>query len=612
MADNRVRNNLGEIRRSTVVMTSGPGSVVDFGVGRAPVSAVIAGLEEWDSRGLGLANRQVIREPRLQKELSVDGFRLPPVEDKDNKDKDNKALVAVRFPKWLQCPICKCLARDNKWSKRPGRAYRYCPNCTSEASGLNDIFVIPARLVMVCARGHLDDFPWHAWVKHKPNCVKDVRGDLYLKSKGHGLSGLILECLKCGAQQSLEGVFHAQALASRGVKCLGNRPWLASENEHCDSEPRALQRGASNLYFPVIKSALSIPPRSDRLKEALGMHWSSIVNVSPEHRSQWIRRLVEGELKPILQELGITLEQLVKRVEDRIKGLDDNDNLDILQEEYHMLVNNVGSGERDEHNEFEVRSEDMPECLRCFFDRVVRVVRLREVRALRGFTRINPPGDESDIAPLSVKRLNWLPAIEVRGEGIFLEFNKEELSRWEANSDLKRRARRVHEAWKVEWNRRYEKEPSLEITPRYLLVHTFAHALMRQLSLECGYSMAALRERLYVSNGVGGMAGVLIYTATSDSDGTLGGLQRQGEADRIKHQIKAAIQAMEWCSSDPLCIFKDKISVSGGLSLAACHACVFVPETSCEQYNQLLDRAALVGLPDAPETGFFSTLLERV
>ena len=604
MASKKANNNLGEIRRSTVVMTSGPGSVVDFGVGRAPVSAVIAGLDEWDGFRRGLANRQVITEPRLQKELSVDGFRLPPVEDEDNK-----ALVAVRFPKWLQCSRCNRLALADDWSADLGIAYKYCQNCTSEAPGENKIFAVPSRLVMACARGHLDDFPWHIWVKHKPNCEKDARADLYLKSKGHGLPGLILECRTCGAQQSLEGVFHAQALASRGIKCRGSRPWLASKNEHCDSEPRALQRGASNLYFPVIKSAISIPPWSDRLQEALGVHWSLIVNTSPKNRSQLIRILVEDELKPILQELDITQEQLVKRVEDRIKGFDDNDNLNIREEEYRKLVDNTGYGERDEHDEFEVRSEDTPKCLRCFFDRVVRVVRLREVRALKGFTRINPPGDESDIAPISVKRLKWLPAIEVRGEGIFLEFNKKELSRWEANSDLKKRARRIHKAWKVEWDRRYGTEPSLEITPRYLLVHTFAHALIRQLSLECGYSMAALRERLYVSNGDGGMAGVLIYTASSDSDGTLGGLQRQGEADRIKHQIKAAIQAMEWCSSDPLCIFKGKVSGSDGLSLAACHACVFVSETSCEQYNQLLDRAALVGLPDAPEIGFFSALL---
>lgn len=233
--------------------------------------------------------------------------------------------------------------------------------------------------------------------------------------------------------------------------------------------------------------------------------------------------------------------------------------------------------------------------------------------ALKGFTRINPPGDENspDIAALSVGDPGWLPAVEVRGEGIFLAFNQTSLDTWETQDGSATRARRVDDAWRIEWRRRYGgDEPAWWITPRYLLAHTFAHALMRQLTLECGYSTAALRERLYVSDGIDGMAGVLIYTATSDSDGTLGGLQRQGEPRRIERAVEAAILGMEWCSSDPLCI-EGVIAGADGLSLAACHACVLAPETACEEYNRFLDRAVLVGLPNAPEVGFFSPLIRR-
>ena len=252
-----------------------------------------------------------------------------------------------------------------------------------------------------------------------------------------------------------------------------------------------------------------------------------------------------------------------------------------------------------------------PDTLRPYFSRIVRVVRLREVRALKGFTRINPPGDEDspDIAPIAVGDPGWLPAIEVRGEGVFLAFNQETLRPWEMQDIVEGRAQRVHRAWHIEWQERYgEGDPPWRITQRYLLAHTFAHALMRQLTLECGYSTAALRERLYVSDGDDGMAGLLIYTATSDSDGTLGGLQRQGEAHRIERAVEAAVRSMEWCSSDPLCV-EGMIAGSDGLSLAACHACVLAPETACEQYNRFLDRALLVGLPDTPEVGFFSSLL---
>lgn len=606
-------NRLGDLRRSAAVMTFGPGSVVDFRADGAPVSAVSAGLEEWDKSfpPPGLVNSQRIAEPRLQRKLSVAGFRLPPVVDENYRDKDGnpdrRTLVAARFPEWLQCPQCDRLAPSTRWSHDPGRAYRYCASCTRKAPGQRKVFVVPIRFVMACAKGHLDDFPWHIWVEHTEDCEKKERADLYLRSQRPGLAGLILSCSECKARRSMDGIFSAQTW--RGFRCRGRRPWLAVANETCDRDPRTVQRGASNLYFPVLESALSIPPWSDALQEALGVYWNSIVNTKPEDRATFIRILAQGqgELAPVLRELGLSPEELGQQIEDRLTRYNDDAILNIRQEEYRQFLlgtDTVGTDAR----EFEVRNVFVPDSLRPFLSRVVRVVRLREVRALKGFTRINPPGDEGspDIAAISVREPDWLPAIEVRGEGIFLAFNQQALGLWEVQELAVQRARSVHEAWRMEWRRRYgDGEPAWQITPRYLLSHTFAHVLMRQLTLECGYSTAALRERLYVSNENDGMAGLLIYTATSDSDGTLGGLQRQGEAHRIRRAIEAAIGSMEWCSSDPLCI-EGMIAGSDGLSLAACHACVLAPETACEQYNRFLDRAVLVGLPGAPEAGFFS------
>ena len=141
-----------------------------------------------------------------------------------------------------------------------------------------------------------------------------------------------------------------------------------------------------------------------------------------------------------------------------------------------------------------------------------------------------------------------------------------------------------------------------------MLCHTFAHALMRQLTLECGYSSASLQERIYVAEGDDPMAGILVYTSTPDSDGTLGGLQRQGEAKRIGGIVTRAIRAIEWCSSDPLCI-SDMMGAEASYSHSACHACVLAPETSCENFNQFLDRGLLVGVPEAPDIGFFADLI---
>ena len=609
-------NRLGELRQSAAVMMSGPGSVVDFLADGVPVSAIAAGLEEWDHSFplAGSADPQRITEPRLQKKLSVRGFRLPPVVDEnwrdDNGNPDGRSLIAARFPEWLQCPQCDRLAPAHRWSDDPGRTYRYCGRCTQDQ---HKVFVVPVRFVMACVNGHLDDFPWHHRVKHKADCKKNERAYLYLRSERPGLAGLILSCGECKARRSMDGVFNTKTW--EGFRCPGRRPWLAAANETCASDLQVLQRGASNLYFPVISSALSIPPWSDALKEALGDYWQPIVNVVPEDRTKFIRHLAQTDrnLKRALRELKLGSEELAQQIGDRPTRFNSDAILNIRQEEYRQFVSGADTAGRDVR-EFEVRNVPVPDSLHPFLSRIVRVVRLREVRALRGFTRINPPGDKDspDIAAIAVSKRKWLPAVEVRGEGIFLAFNQDALRAWEMRDPVAKRAWSVHEAWQSEWKGRYGAgEPAWRISPRYLLAHTFAHALMRQLTLECGYSTAALRERLYVSDGNDdhhGMAGLLIYTATSDSDGTLGGLQRQGAPHRIEQAIQAAIRAMEWCSSDPLCI-EGMIAGSDGLSLAVCHACVLAPETACEEYNRFLDRAMLVGLPGAPETGFFSPLM---
>ena len=140
------------------------------------------------------------------------------------------------------------------------------------------------------------------------------------------------------------------------------------------------------------------------------------------------------------------------------------------------------------------------------------------------------------------------------------------------------------------------------------MLHAFSHALVRQLTLECGYSTASLRERLYVSEGENGMAGILIYTATSDSDGTLGGLQRRATEDLMSPTIIGALRSIQWCSSDPLCISGETGSQDSH-SVAACHSCMLLPETSCEHHNRFLDRALLTGLNADDDVGFFEDLV---
>jgi hypothetical protein len=605
------RNSLGDLRRSAAAALFGPGAIIDFRAGKATISAVAAGLEQWDSNfpPAGMLHPQAIREERLQRKLNVKGFRLPPVRDPSNDRDAERALVAVRFPHWLQCPQCDRIGEPDLWLEEAGNPGRWCQQCTQKAPGRQKVYTVPVRFVMACESGHLDEFPWHYWVNHEDSC-RGRRGFLMLRSEGPGIAGLILTCPVCNRRKSMDRIFSAETW-SRSPDCPGKRPWLGGNHEACNHKPRAVQRGASNLYFPIVESALSIPPWSDRLQEAIGVYWDSLESVEAEDRATHIRILATSVLGPVLQELNLSPEQLALEVNRRLSNQQQMDVTDLRVEEYRQFTSEVPVEGLD--REFEIRPQPVPDSLTPWFSRLVKAVRLREVRAMTGFTRIQPPGDPSaPSARLSITDLGWLPAIEVRGEGIFLEFDATALEKWEQIQAVRDRASKINNNLIAEWESRHDDGtlPSRTITPRFLLIHTFAHALMRQMTLDCGYSSTALRERLYAADGSSAMAGVLIFTASTDDDGTLGGLQRQGAPERIERTVLSAVQSQEWCSSDPLCI-EDMMSDTDPFLHAACHSCVLAPETSCEEFNRFLDRATLVGSPGLPELGFFSQMLKR-
>lgn len=595
-------NELGVVRRSALVSPHGPGAIVDFRARGGPVSAIIAGLDEWDrSSPAGLLHPQVTYEPRLQASLNVQGFRLPPVSASDSP-RPSEQLVAVRFPTWLLCPGCSRLRRARRWGSDPGSAARYCGECTARREARGRSFVVPARFVVACSSGHLDDFPWHWWVAHRAECT-NRDGDLLLESRGMGLAGLVVVCKTCSASRSMDGVFGARALES--LTCSGNRPWLAAERELCSKPVRTLQRGASNLYFPVTRSSLDIPPWSDHLQAALGMYWEPLRSTDAAGRRQLIAALWN-----LFEQLGYSRDQLADAIEERLTDLESQQDAGLREEEYRQFTSEVPTGAED-IREFECRPQIVPAGLREHVQVIAEAVRLREVRALIGFTRVNPPGTreagvEIPLAPIQSTRRNWLPAIEVRGEGVFLALKPDAVSRWEASSAVRSRAESVHFDPRGDGS-----DP--QITPdniaRAMLVHTLAHVLMRQLALDCGYSAASLRERLYVGTPLDRCAGVLIYTSSPDADGTLGGLSRQGKPDRMEALLIRAVASCQWCSSDPLCM-SGAMSHSGTSNLAACHCCALAPETSCELFNSLLDRAMLIGTPQQPDVGFFQNLVK--
>ncbi len=602
-------------------MTYAPGAIMDMRAEQGPVSGVSAGLEEWDS-GAPLAGNlkyQKVIERRLCKKLGKKYFRLAPVLDKDAKladgvTPDPAALVIRRFPEWLQCPSCEILRPASKWGALPGRAHRYCAACTN-ARRDEKVFAIPVRFVTACTEGHLDEFPWNWWLPHKPGCK--CRDRLKLSSVGPGLGGLILECPECRQRRSLDGAFGEKALS--GLVCNGKRPWLHTPDASCkcsgdEGSFRVVQRGASNLYYPVTESALDIPPWTRTLQRVLGDYWDTLLDiVGEESRVAYIKS--SQHLSRVLERENTSAEELARVFEEMLVDVDAIDTGDLRRDEYQVFTGAVD--ERDE--EFEIHREVVPDSLREHVIRVVRVARLREVRVVKGFTRISPPFDPEGggIAPLSNSELEWLPAVEVRGEGIFIQLNPERLSVWERDPVVAQRVEPAAKSWQADWRRRHPNDPiPFDASPRLLMVHAFAHALISQLTLECGYSSASLRERLYVSDDEdSGMCGVLIYTATSDSDGTLGGLQRRANPELLEPTLLGALQSMRWCAADPLCM-SGETGAPESHSVAACHSCLLVPETSCELHNRFLDRALLTErIWDGAQgveasVGFFADLAE--
>jgi hypothetical protein len=617
-------DRVGSIRRSKVVSTYGPGAIIDFrapGCG-APLSGVLSSLEWWDDvapQGFkGTAHSQVLNEPRLQKRLHVQCFRLPPVKPdherwgKDDKPESNAdVLPVIRFPEWLQCPQCDRIKPTKDWQCQKGRPERWCGACSD---GQDRVHAVPVRFITACEDGHLDEFPWKAWI----GCRCD-REKLYLETVGPGLAGKQVVCRNpacVGTPRSLDGCFGKEALHHRGMFCRAREPWIIRDDERdpaatsCPKHPRVLQRGASNVYYGVSCSALDIPPFSADLSHEFGRFWPNLEDKAPE---KWPALI---DLLDLDKVTGKPKDVLLKMLQDWKMALDADDPTHQIEWAEYVQFQQAGDAPVDK-GEFRTAPVKPPSELLPYVASIVQASRLREVRAQIGFTRIHPLGGSFGAAGPQMGKIYhrkpaWLPAIALLGEGIFLRLDLERLQTWESRADVKARAEKFLEEVTTRLRPPGDARPvPLELAARFVLLHSLAHALMRRLSLDCGYGSSALRERLFVGDAPRDMAGVLIHTGAPDSEGTLGGLVRQGLPDRIWETFRGALEEMSWCSSDPVCI-TGTATLSSPHNGAACHACLLVPETSCQHFNVLLDRAMLIGLPETPDLGFFRPLLVDV
>jgi hypothetical protein len=577
-----------ETRRAQSIVPFGVGAIVEF----EDEALMTAGLEAWPTR-----EAPRLYDQRLAARLGVDHFMAPPPKPERGGVPGTMApLPYVRFPQWHFCPRCRWLERAELFSFNPPRCgnshasprLRGKPPCASLPDRRRPR-MLPLRFVVACRQGHIEDFPWNEWVHaEKDRALEWDTGCqpprlYFFATKMGGLGGLLVECSTCNKRRSLMGSTSPSGV--RGLGCRGKRPWLGPEGlETCrgtvelgdTSNLLALQRGASNVYFPNTTSSILIPPYSSRIAQILS---------EPK-----VRELLDSERNPddrafefIAKLRGGDAKQLRSAYEAMRSGAataDPESEIAFRHAEYRALHEE----RRDVQDLLVCRPQELGRYgrrVQSHFAHITLVERLAETRVLTGFHRIDygaaPP------SALSLRPQNWLPAFRVQGEGIFLAVDLDRLAELanavqSKHEDLLRRAN--------DWGR-CVLPPTVEL----VFLHTLAHLLIKRLAFEAGYGASSIRERVYSAPADAGvrMGGLLLYTAAGDADGTLGGLVALGRPGMLESILTRALEDAMWCASDPIC--SESVGQGpGSLNLAACHACSLLPETSCEFQNRLLDR----------------------
>lgn len=596
-------NKKPTIRRGQIITTFGPGALVNLQNG----SFIGMGLDGWPT-----GKENAIYEERLQKRLRTQFFIEPPSEKSYPR-----GLPYRRFPRWLFCPQCRILQPYEKWKLNDKRFYADAPLLCSFCKYRQ---LVPMSFLVACINGHIDDFPWIEWI-HERAKDKSCNGGYpfkYLKGAGGaGLGSSIVQCTNCKTTRSMEGSFSRDTFK---FPCNGSRPWLAgAEKQKCTEQLRTVQRGGSNVYFPKIVSSITIPPYSDPLLEKIHKT-SGWLALSTAKITGGDQTLVDGLIGMISKEINEPKEGVQKMISSVENAIGSNSTEEAYRfaeyEAFHGRYDRSASTSRD----FEVTNGTQgADYSRFGIKNIFLVKALREVRALTGFTRIQP--FEASLEERIEKKTEetptlvslgpvWLPAVEVRGEGIFITFDAGLIDEWTGRKSVLQRQVFINKNYERSCDRRgvvFHK-----VSAKKILLHTISHLLIRQLSFECGYSSASLREKIYCGNDAPyRMEGILIYTAAGDSDGTLGGLVRQARPDRLPGIIEGMLANSLWCSNDPLCI-ESKGQGFESLDLSACYACALLPETSCEEFNRFLDRALVAGLPNDSSPSFFEKIIRNV
>jgi len=565
-------------------------------------SVLIAGLEYWTPGGDDVYEPRLTEKLRLLLDVPSIQLRTPPPE-RDDPTTPQTGINAWQFPQWFITQDVN-VAESGFRTRMLVHRKELTQNKFIDQDK-NRRNVVPVRFVRACRAGHIGDIDWRLFVHGKGS---DSLRRLWMDERGTSgdLTEVYIRC-ECKKEQSLAP---ASSLKNRALgNCDGASPWLGPYvKENCGEPNRLLIRTASNAYFPQVMSVISLPARDETVKKAVDSVWQFLSEVEDADQLKYERK--KARVNAALE--GLTDGEVLEEIQSRRSG-EEEEPKSVKQAELETLLASKDEiGEDKPDGNFFARALPGDRWDRPWMkpvERVVLVHRLREVSALVGFTRFEAmaPDQEGELE-MGVRRaalareVTWLPAIENRGEGIFLQFRRKSVEEWLKRDLVVSYGRRLDEGFQ-HWCDEHSGTQRRFVGLPYIMLHSFAHMLITAVSLECGYPASSIRERIYALPSLG--YGILLYTGSSDAEGTLGGLIQV--ARRIHEHVRSALNSAELCSNDPVCSQHDPRNENEKRYLhgAACHGCLLIAETSCEQHNDFLDRTLVVPTLDNTGVQFF-------
>lgn len=582
------------IRLSHLLGHSGVGAIVRGVNGLS----IVQDIRKWTNRQGSFAGQPIPYVERVRAALRIEGqLREPPVA---NGRVDDTCVPAMRFPSWMRCPSCGAMYRWSQRKDQPDHAHNCNHQNCKHKPRLEQV-----TWVLAHPKGYLGDVPWHFLAHQRAdpsqsNCK--VRDQLRLIERGY--KELILRCGACRAETRFRG--DERVGFGRGRV----QPWTredlvpqieAGEKDNQDFA-QVLAIHDTRVYMPVAESALVIPPES-RLRKGTVVDYLYRNSDARKHidsvQDEFKRRSIIGTLasgwRCTPKEVEDALAEIARGYPLRGESFTPGQ---LRESEFKAFLGTLPKQREDEDLVTRNRSDEWYK-LGVSIDldaneqkivkgvcHLVRVDRLKAIKVFKGFTRL---GGEKIVPPDIVGKADWLPAIELYGEGIFLTLDEDRLKKWEQTSAVVSRL----DPLLSRFTRSGRDNPN-PLTTRFMLLHVLSHLLIRQIESESGYPAASLTERIYCANAPEPMAGILIHVAVPDIAGSLGGLAELSEPRRFLGILIRALERSRWCSLDPVCS-EHEGQGPGLLNRAACHACALVPEPACEYDNTLLDREFVKG-----------------